>query len=111
MCRPFNPESVLHMPLMANLATMSADGPRNAPVWFHWEDDALWMPGDAQGSSARRLHDDPRCAVEIVHYDNLSGVLAHLGLRGTADIQRMCPDLFRRLLARYLGSDPARWNP
>lgn len=111
MPTPFDPETVLRLPLMANLATLSPDGPRNAPVWFHWESGALWMPGEKGGSSVRRLRHDPRCAVEIVHYDNAAGVLAHLGLRGVARIQPMRPDLFRRLLARYLGPDPARWNP
>jgi hypothetical protein len=111
MATPFDPEAILCLPLMANLATLSPDGPRNAPVWFHWQDGALWMLGDAQGSSVRRLQDDPRCAVEIVHYDNRSGVLAHLGLRGRASIRPMCPELFRCLLTRYLGPDPDSWNP
>jgi len=41
MPRPFDPSAVLHLPLMANLATSSADGPHNAPVWFISEDQAL----------------------------------------------------------------------
>ncbi|MBF9034135.1 pyridoxamine 5'-phosphate oxidase [Rhodobacterales bacterium HKCCE2091] len=108
---PFDPAAVLALPLMANLATMSPDGPRNAPVWFAWEDDTLWMLGGASGSSVRRIAADPRVAVEIVHYDNAGGVLAHLGFRGRAEIVPMDPDRFRRLLARYLDPDPARWNP
>ncbi|MCC5987721.1 MAG: pyridoxamine 5'-phosphate oxidase family protein [Pararhodobacter sp.] len=111
MPTPFDPEAVLRLPLMANLATMSPEGPRNSPVWFHWEDGALWMPGNATGSPVRRLGQDSRCAVEIVHYDNCAGVLAHLGLRGRAAIHPMCPELFRRLLARYLGPDSDEWNP
>jgi len=109
--RPFDPDLVLAMPLMANLATVSDDGPRNAPVWFLWEDGALWMLGGADGSSVRRLEADPRCAVEIVHYDNAGGILAHLGLRGRASVGPMDPALFRRLLAKYLGPDEAAWNP
>ncbi len=58
----------------------------------------------------RRLDRDPRCAVEIVHYDNPRGILLHLGLRGRAEIRPMDPDRFRRLLARYLGPED-RWNP
>lgn len=112
MGRSFDPDEVLRLPLMAFLATLAPDGgPRNAPVWYLWEEGALWMPGNASGSSVRRLERDPRCAVEIVHYDNAGGILAHLGLRGSAGIRAMDPALFRRLLARYLGPDPADWTP
>lgn len=107
---PFDPELVLGLPLMANLATVSDDGPRNAPVWYIWEDAALWMLGAEGSSSVRRLERDPRCAVEIVHYDNSRGVLAHLGLRGPATVEPMVPSRFRRLLSKYLGPDEADWN-
>lgn len=112
MPTPFDPEDVLRLPLMANLASLAKDGaPRNAPVWFHWEDGALHMLSDDTASSARRIARDPRVAVEIVHYDNAGGILRHLGLRGNATIEPMDPALFRRLLARYLGPDEAAWNP
>lgn len=104
-------ESVLRQPLMANLATMAPDGPRNSPVWFLWEDDALWMLGSEQSSSVRRLSADSRCAVEIVEFDAEAGLLRHVGLRGTAEVLAMDTDLFRRLLAKYLGSDETGWNP
>ncbi|MBF9044445.1 pyridoxamine 5'-phosphate oxidase [Rhodobacterales bacterium HKCCE4037] len=106
MPTPFDPMEVLALPLMANLATVSADGaPRNAPVWFAWEADALWMLSDRSSSSARRIEADPRVAVEIVHYDNAAGLLRHVGLRGAATIEPMDRDLFRRLLRRYLGPE------
>lgn len=110
MAESFDPEEVLRLPLMANLATLCPEGPRNAPVWFHWEEGALWLLGGRDGSSVRRIEADPRVAVEIVHYDNASGVLAHLGFRGRARVLPMDPALFRRLLKRYLGPDPATWN-
>jgi len=112
MPTPFDPEDVLRLPLMANLATIDADGaPRNAPVWFHWEGSALFMLSDETASSARRIARDPRVAVEIVQYDNRGGILRHVGLRGRATVMPMDPALFRRLLARYLGPDEAAWNP
>jgi hypothetical protein len=111
MGRPFDPDLLLALPLMANLATVSDDGPRNAPVWFLWEDGALWMPANEGSSSVRRLVRDTRCAVEIVHHDNARGVLAHLGLRGRATVEPMDPARFRRLLGKYLGPDEAGWNP
>jgi hypothetical protein len=109
--RPFDPDLLLDLPLMANLATVSDDGPRNAPVWYIWEDAALWMLGNEGSSSVQRLLRDSRCAVEIVHYDNARGVLAHLGLRGRATVEPMSPPRFRRLLGKYLGPDETSWNP
>ena len=110
MARPFDPEVLLYAPLMANLATMSADGPRNAPVWFVWEDEALSCLGSTDSRSVQRIENDPRCAVEIVRFDNEAGILLHLGLRGRATVEPVATDRFRRLLVKYLGSNEASWN-
>ena len=111
MARPFDPQAVLSRPVMATLATVSADGaPRTAPVWFLWEDAALWIPADVGNSSAGRLGADHRCSVEIVDFDNVAGRLLHLGLRGRATVEPLNPDRFRRLLGKYLGPE-ADWNP
>ncbi len=111
MPQGFDPQEVLRLPLMAILCTLSEDGaPRSAPCWYAWEDGALWMLSDAGASSARRLARDSRASVEIVDYDNPSGRLRHLGLRGTATVEPMDTDLFRRLLTRYLGAQDT-WNP
>lgn len=108
----FDPEDVLRLPLVANLATCAADGaPRNAPVWFHWEVGALFMLSDEGASSVRRIGHDSRVAVEIVDYDNAQGLMRHVGLRGRATVIPMDRALFRRLLARYLGLDETAWNP
>ena len=106
----FDPAAVLALPLMANLATLCPDGPRNAPVWYLWEDDALWLPGSAGSGSVLRILQDPRVAVEIVRFDNAGGVLLHLGMRGVAEIWPMDAARFRRLLRKYLGPDEAAWN-
>jgi hypothetical protein len=111
MARSFDPADVLAMPLVAILATDGGEGPRTSPVWFIWENGALWMLGDREGSSVRRLTADPACAVEIVHLDLQAGVLLHLGFRGQTEVTPNDPARFRRLLARYLGPDPADWNP
>ncbi|WP_316015035.1 pyridoxamine 5'-phosphate oxidase family protein [Roseobacter sp. HKCCA0434] len=110
MPRPFDPDYLLARPLMANLATVDADGaPRNAPVWYIWEGGALWMLGTKDGSSARRIAANPQVAVEIVDFRRDDGILLHLGLRGRARIEPNDADRFRRLLANYLGADD--WNP
>ena len=107
----FNSEALLARPLMANLATLDTDGPKNAPVWFIWEEGALWMLGSEEGSSVRRLRADARCAVEIVEFDRAAGILLHLGLRGRAMIEPMSRPRFERLLDKYLGPDRTQWNP
>lgn len=96
---------------MAVLSTLSPEGPRNAPVWFIWEDNAVWMLGSISSRSVLRLEADERCAVEIVHFVNAEGILLHLGLRGRASVEAADSARFRRLLARYLGPDEAAWNP
>ena len=111
MARPFDPEVVLARPLMASVATLAADGaPCTAPMWFLWEQGALWLLGATKASSVIRLRADPRCSVEIVDFDVAAGVLLHLGLRGVASIEASDPALFRRLLLKYLGA-PEGWNP
>ena len=110
MGHAFDPQVLLQLPLMANLATICAEGPRNSPVWFLWEDGAIWMLGDKGGSSVKRLNADPRCAVELVHFNRKEGHLLHLGMRGSATITPMDPRLFERLLDKYLGADRSQWN-
>lgn len=111
MGHEFDPDRLLSRPLMAMLATLESDGaPRISPVWFLWEQGTLWMPGNAAGSAVRRLSADPRCAVEIVEFDNDAGILLHLGLRGRVTVEPMSAPRFRTLLTRYLG-DKHSWNP
>lgn len=102
----FDHQPILSKPLMANLATVTAQGePRNAPVWFALEDAAIWMLSNASSSSAERIQANPNVAVEIVDYDNAAGILRHLGLRGEATVEPMNTALFKRLLRRYLGPE------
>lgn len=111
MTQHFDPMDVLSLPLMANLATVARDGaPCNAPMWFIWEADAIWLLGSTKASSVKRIMDEPRCAVEVVNFDNAAGVLLHLGLRGRATIEPMSQPRFRRLLNKYLGVEEG-WNP
>ncbi|QIK39960.1 pyridoxamine 5'-phosphate oxidase family protein [Pontivivens nitratireducens] len=110
MPTPFDPQVLLTRPLMAILSSVSSDAtPCNAPVWFLWEDDALWMLGSEDSSSVRRLTSRPACAVEITEFDPAVGILLHLGLRGSANIEPNDPARFRRLLNRYLGK-ASDWN-
>lgn len=104
----FDPSELLAKPLMAYLATGSPEGPRCSPVWYLWEDSAIWLIGSEEDSFPKRLRTEPRCAVSIVDFDVTSGILRHIGIRGHADVCSIDPDRLRRLLARYLGHDD--WN-
>ncbi len=68
------------------------------------------MLGSRTSKSVIRLQADPRCAVEVVHFDNAKGILLHLGLRGMAVIEPMSSTRFRQLLSKYLGPEQSHWN-
>ena len=36
-------EDFLARPLFCHLGTLSEDGPRVSPLWFLWEDGAIWI--------------------------------------------------------------------
>lgn len=100
----------LARPLIAHLATASVDGPRNSPVWFLWEDEAIWLIGNTRDSFPRRLRDDGRCAIGIVDFNLPAGRLVHVGMRGVATVVELDRPRLHRLLSRYLGDDEGMWN-
>jgi hypothetical protein len=102
---------LLMRPLFAHLATASANGPRESPVWFLWEDEALWIIGNYRTDSfPSRIEEEPLCAVGIVDFDHASGLVQHLGFRSRARLRPHDGPRMRRLLSRYLGQDAARWD-
>jgi hypothetical protein len=109
--RDFDVDAFLQRPLVAHLATSSPDGARDSPLWFLWEDGALWLVGTERDSFPRRIAADGRCAVGVVDFDLARGRLLHLGMRGTAEVVPLEPARLYRFLARYLGEDPDSWNP
>jgi hypothetical protein len=106
----FDPAVLLAKPLMAYLATDDPNGPRSSPVWFLWEEEAVWLIGNEENSFPKRLRADPRCAVSVVDFDVERGVLRHVGIRGRAQILPLDRAQLHRLLARYLGPDSQVWN-
>lgn len=107
----FDVDRFLARPLMAHLATGSPDGARESPVWFLWEEGAVWLIGNSRDSFPRRISADGRCAIGIVDFDLSGGALRHVGMRGTAEVVPLDPDRLHRLLRRYLGADHDGWNP
>jgi nitroimidazol reductase NimA-like FMN-containing flavoprotein (pyridoxamine 5'-phosphate oxidase superfamily) len=104
-------DEFLSRPLFAHLATTSDNGPRESPVWFLWEQNAIWILGSRRTDSfPARIERDPRCAIGIVDFDLTTGLVQHVGFRGRATVQGLDTEREKRLLGRYLGSDEERWD-
>lgn len=102
----------LSRPLFAHLASASEEGPRDSPVWFLWEDGAVWLIGSLRNDSfPRRIECEPRCSIGIVNFDRERGVVHHVGMRGRASVEPFDPDRASRLLRRYLGERVEAWDP
>jgi nitroimidazol reductase NimA-like FMN-containing flavoprotein (pyridoxamine 5'-phosphate oxidase superfamily) len=105
-------DDLLARPLFAHLATASEDGPRDSPVWFLWESQAIWIIGSRRTDTfPTRVERDPRCAVGIVHFDRERGLVHHVGMRGRAKIEPFDPQRAERLLSRYLTGSSDTWDP
>ncbi|MDT5269054.1 MAG: hypothetical protein QOH49_1240 [Acidobacteriota bacterium] len=102
---------LLARPLFAHLATASEqDDPRESPVWFLWEEGALWIIGNYRTDTfLRRIEREPRCAVGVVDFDAATGLVQHVGFRGRARLTPHDPARMERLLSRYMG-ERARWD-
>lgn len=106
----FDLEEFLSRRLFAHLSTVSEKGPRESPVWFSWEDEALWIIGASADTFPKRIEKEPRCAVGIVDFDPSTGLVQHAGFRGRATVGPFDRDRARRLFSRYLGEDRERWD-
>jgi hypothetical protein len=105
-------EDILSRPLLAHLATSSEHWARESPVWFLWEDEALWMiAGYTIDAFPKRIEKEPRCAVGIVDFDIATGLVQHVGFRGRAHLEPHDENLMKRLLRRYLGENEQHWDP
>lgn len=105
-------DTFLARPLFAHLATASPWGPRESPVWFLWEENAIWIIGSRRNDSfPARIERDGRCAVGIVDFDPARGLVQHVGFRGRAELIPFDAGRARRLLRRYLGVMEDHWDP
>ena len=103
-------EEFLTRPIFAHLATWHEEGPRESPVWFVWEEGAIWIIGHQTDTFPKRVADEPRCAIGFVDYDAPSGMLHHVGFRGSATIEPICNKRSHRILAKHLGDDRSKWD-
>ncbi len=103
-------EEILSRPLFAHLATDSEEGPRESPVWFLWESEALWIIGNRETDSfPKRIEREPRCAIGIVNFDVSTGLVQHVGFRGRASLEPHDAERMTRLLTRYMG-EQEEWD-
>jgi hypothetical protein len=95
---------VLMRPLFAHLATASEHGPRESPVWFLWEEGAIWIIGNRETDSfPSRIAAEPRCALGIIDFDISKGVVQHVGIRGRASLEPHDRGRMEKVFRRYMG--------
>jgi hypothetical protein len=104
----FELDEFLSRPLYAHLAHNSDQGPRESPVWFHWDGQAVWIIGGT--TFPANLKRDPRCALGIVDWDPPTGRSQHVGMRGLAEILPFDPAMARTIFRRYFGPDEGDWD-
>lgn len=98
----------LSRPLYAHLAHNSESGPRESPVWFHWDGAAIWIIGGA--TFPANLKRDPRCALGIVDWQPTTGRSHHVGIRGMATVEPYDVQIARMIFRRYFGPNEADWD-
>lgn len=109
---PVSLETFLERPLFCFLGSHVEAGPRVTPLWFLWEDDALWIIANyGEKTYPHRVEVDSRVDVAIVDFEPDTGLVQHVGMRGHARIESFDLDRAERLLAGYLGEDRSRWDP
>lgn len=104
----FELDEFLSRPLYAHLAHNSEHGPRESPVWFHWDGRAVWIIGGT--SFPANLKRDPRCALGVVDWDPTTGRSHHVGIRGCAEVLPFDVAVARTIFRRYFGPDEADWD-
>ncbi|WP_343032917.1 pyridoxamine 5'-phosphate oxidase family protein [Virgibacillus doumboii] len=86
--RSFNLDEFLMKPLFAHLSTLSQEGPRESPVWYHWENECIWIIGSPSSDSfPRRIEETPECAIGIVDFNHITGKVLHVGFKGRATVE------------------------
>lgn len=103
-------DAVLERPLFCFFGQCADAGPRLSPLWFLWEDNAIWIVAQLDGRSyPQRVRRDSRSAIGIVDFDPTSGRVEHVGMRGDAALEPYDESRARRLLEKYLGPDRSEW--
>ncbi|MEF8775518.1 MAG: pyridoxamine 5'-phosphate oxidase family protein [Haloarculaceae archaeon] len=107
---PVELEAFLDRPLFCFLGTVDAGNPRVTPLWFLWEDDAVWIIANDEKTYPTRVRDHPAVDLAVVDFEAETGRVQHVGMRGRASVRPHDPARAERLLQRYLGPEKATWD-
>ena len=100
----------LARPLFCFLAQRSGNGPRLSPLWFLWEDGAVWNVAQLDKRSyPGRVRAYPESALAIVDFEPGTGRVEHVGMRGEATLEPYDRSRAGRLFEKYLGDDREAW--
>ena len=103
-------DEFLGRPLFCFLAQCSGEGPRLSPLWFLWEDGAIWNVAQLDGRSyPDRVQAYPESALAVVDFDPATGRVEHVGMRGEATLEPYDRSRADRLFEKYLGDDREAW--
>lgn len=103
-------DAFLDRPLFCHLAQTSEAGPRVSPLWFLWDGDVIWIIAQLKDRSyPNRVEQDSRTAISIVDFDQTSGLVEHVGMRGHATLEPYDEDNAECLLKKYLGEKKGEW--
>jgi PPOX class probable F420-dependent enzyme len=97
-----NIDEYLARPLLADLATVKADGsPHVAPVWFQYQDGQIRIVAQTNSVKVRNIQHEPRVSLSVaIHERPYKYVL----INGTAELSKEgIPELTRSLAIRYQG--------
>jgi nitroimidazol reductase NimA-like FMN-containing flavoprotein (pyridoxamine 5'-phosphate oxidase superfamily) len=103
----FDVDEFLARPLVARVATGSPLTVR--PVWYLWEEGALWWLTGTWSRMSRLLAEDPRVALVIDSCELDTLEFRQVLAWGRAEVAPFDEGRARRKLRRYLGEDEATW--
>ena len=113
-------EKFLSEPLLARMATVSADDlqPHVVPVWFLWDGKSVWISSYSSTRKIRELQHNPKCSIVVDTTGNATGLSAVL-FEGRAELvtepREFVREMVTRVYTKYLGpegvlaAEPQEW--
>ena len=100
-------DAFLSEPLVAVLATTDAEGrPRQAPIWFHWQDGAAHMFTDRGTLKWRNLQRDPHASLCV---DKRETPYSAVMLEGTVEESELpLHEIVLKMSLAYYGEEKGR---
>ena len=103
-------DDFLARPLFCFLAQRSGEGPRLSPLWFLWENGAVWNVTRLNGRSyPGQVQEHPESTLAVVDFEPATGRVEHVGMRGEATLLPYDHSRADRLFEKYLGDDREAW--